>query len=216
MMLLALLLYVAQASDYAGDPRIRSIAYDSAVVIDLDITPGFATVVEFADNETVMNVVLGNGDAWQVSSSSKGSQMVVKPLGGAAMTNMIVTTDRRRYAFALASQGSQQPAFVVHFTYADERTPKTDARAAGPYVFQGSREITPIDMRDDGKSTSIRWREEQAIPAVFAVRDDKQEVLVNGRMVGQQYVVDATADKFLFKLGNARVIASRRSEKKNR
>jgi len=47
------------------------------------------------------------------------------------------------------------------------------------------------------------------LPAVFALEEGGKEAIVNGRMVGGDYVIEGTSPKYVLRLGDARAIASR-------
>lgn len=193
--------------------QVVGVDYDPNAVVDVPASSGFATVIELGAGETIDTVVVGDSANWQVSSA-RSDQLVVKPGAAATQTNMIVSTDRRRYVFTLSPNAGGAPVYVVQFNVADKSGKAAkDAKAAGAFRYGGSRALFPIDMRISGNSTTIRWPPKVDIPAVFAVRDDGSEVLTNGRIVGDAYVIDGTAKKFAFKLGKAKATATRRSVK---
>jgi len=191
--------------------NVLNVEYRPDSVVDVAVAPGFATVIEFERGEVVETVVVGDSDNWQVTSSARGDQLVVKPASSAGPTDLIVTSDRRRYAFSLSPQANGNPAFVVHFAFpAQVQKGNGPARQAiAQFRYGGSRELFPLEMRESGTSTMIRWGSSAAIPAVFAVKDDGSEILANGRMVGETYVLDGTATRFNFRLGKFRTVAVR-------
>lgn len=194
-----------------AEANVVAVDYRPDAVVEVAVAPGYATVIEFERGEAVEAVVVGDSDNWQVSSTARGDQLVVKPKSSAAPTNLIVTSDRRRYAFSLSPQQGGAPAFVVHFRYPAPQAGA--AKLANPgrqqFRFGGSRQLFPLEMRETGNSTLIRWGAQSAIPAVFAVKDDGSEILTNGRMVGDAYVVEGTASRFDFRLGKFRAVAVR-------
>lgn len=193
--------------------QVVGVDYDPNAVVDVPTSTGFATVIELGTGETIETVVVGDSANWQVTSA-RGDQLVVKPGAGATQTNMIVSTDRRRYVFTLNANAGGAPVYVVQFNVADSLAKAGKAsKVAGAFRYGGSRALFPIDMRVSWNSTSIRWPPKVDIPAVFAVREDGSEVLTNGRMVGDSYVIDGTAQKFAFKLGKAKATATRRNAK---
>jgi type IV secretion system protein VirB9 len=209
----------AQAADQ--DSRIQLLAYDPDRVVDLAIGFGYAAVIELAPDEAVQNVVVGNSDVWQVTANSSSDRIIVKPLAGAAVTNMIVITDARRYLFQLQpSGGDGQSLYVLRFSYPDKAgaasDPASAAAALARYKLSGTRGLFPTAMHDDGKRTTIRWAEQAAMPAVFAVGEGGKEAIVNGRMIGGDYVIEGIAPKYMFRLGDAEAVASRKKPKASR
>lgn len=216
MIALVFALVMASPSDQgSNDARISVVNYDPAQVVDVAVSPGFATVIEFDRGEAVESVVVGDSENWQISSSGRGDQLVVKPLSAAGPTNLVVTTGTRRYAFALTTQAAVSPAYIVHFVYADAPLARSLV-SKGQFKFSGSSDLYPAEMWQSGETTIIRWSAQTPIPAIFAVKDDGSEVLTNGRMVNDRYVVQGTAKEFSFRLGKLRSSAVRNSTRPTR
>jgi type IV secretion system protein VirB9 len=204
------------------DPRVQLLPYESDQVVPLAVAPGYAAVVELAPDEAIQNVVVGNSAVWQVTANSSSDRIIVKPLGDATTTNMIVITDARRYVFMLEPYGGaggspgagNDGIFVLRFTYPATAAPaKTATAPPATYRLAGARNLFPTSMRDDGQRTTITWSEKTALPAVFALEEGGKEAIVNGRMVGGDYVIEGTSPKYVLRLGDARAIASRRVTK---
>src|SRR3954466_9003321 len=102
----------------AMDPRIQTIPYDPSNIVTLDATTGFAILVELSGDERIDNIVVGDSAGWQISPTKRGDRVVIKPSAGARATNMIVSTDARRYVFMLQpARDAGAAPFVVRFTY---------------------------------------------------------------------------------------------------
>lgn len=207
---LALLLGTASASASA---RVAIETYDPQRIFEVAASPGFATMIELEKGEAIDNVVVGDSDGWDVTSTGRGDQLVVKPRAGASTTDMIVTSDRRRYTFLLTTQSAAGPTYVLQFNYAGAVQPPSKSPRDNQFTFRGASTLFPVEMRQNGSSTVIRWAPQSPIPAVFAVRDDGTEILANGRMDGDNYIVDAVASKFAFRLGSDQSIAVKNSRR---
>ena len=48
----------------SGDPRIYVVDYDPAQVVELHATMGYQTFVEFASDEHIENVAVGDATGW--------------------------------------------------------------------------------------------------------------------------------------------------------
>ena len=216
MKLLALVLAAALAAGAHAqappDPRVQTVDYDPAQVVTLAVGSGFAAVVELDREEVVENVVVGNSAVWQVTVNSSGNRVVVKPLAGAVPTDMILMTAERRYVFMLQPTDGGQGHFVLAFAYPQESAAIAALAAAGTFKYQGARALFPQAMRDDGARTTIAWNEKAALPAVFALAEGGEESIVNGRMVGRNYVIEGTAKSYVFRLGELRAVATRRGK----
>ena len=101
----------------SGDPRIQNVLYDADQVVQLQGAPGFQIDVEFAADETIENVAVGDSAAWQVTPNRRGDHLFVKNLISGVTTNMTVVTTARTYFFELAPLSGGQMAYTVRFRY---------------------------------------------------------------------------------------------------
>ena len=83
------------------------------------------------------------------------------------------------------------------------------------YEVEGDAPFRPVQVFDDGTHTYIRLPDElQELPALFMVNpDDDGTALVNYSLAAPYLVVQRTMDKFLLKLGKAKVTVLRASAK---
>ena len=196
------------------DPRIQTVAYDPDQVVILRGILGFQMMVEFAPDERLENVSIGDSLGWQVTPNKKANLLFLKPLDPRAVTNMTVVTNLRRYTFDLrvAARGTRisQIPFVVRFTYplvamamldpepAPDPLPVVANRA---YLVTGAAENTPSQVFDDGRMTYFAWAPDASAPAIFAVSADGQESLVNYGVRGGYTVVEQLAPRFVLRNG---------------
>ena len=202
----------------SGDRRIQLLTYDPDQIVTLAVSPGFASVVELNEDERVENVVVGNSAGWQVTANRRGDRIIVKPLGGAGPSNLIVLTGSRRYVFVLDPFG--ESSFIMRFRYPAAVQPaavvaSTAGSAPLSYRFRGNKGLYPLAMSDDGRRTTIRWGEQNVLPAIFAM-NGRQEQLVNGRMVGGDYVIEGAAARYKFRYGKAEATAIRQTRTRRR
>lgn len=202
------------------DPRIQAVEYDPLQVVSLKVAFGYALTLEFAPDERIENVAVGNAGVWQVTLNKSADHLFIKALQGAAVTNMTVITGERTYNFELMPLVGPDPslAFVVRFIYpAGPGTPE-HIPPAPPAVYRlsGAKALRPTEVSDDGQFTSISWPPDAAIPAVYALAANGQEVLVNGSFRDGRYVVSQIANTLIFRLGNQEARASRRLVKPKR
>ena len=206
--------YVQQSS---GDRRIQLLTYEPDQIVTLAVSPGFASVVELGEDERVENLVVGNSAGWQVTANRRGDRIIVKPLGGAGPSNLIVLTGSRRYVFVLDPFG--ETSFIMRFRY-PQAVQAAAVAAAGTvplgYRFRGNKGLFPLAMSDDGRRTTIRWGEQNVLPAIFAMADGRHEQLVNGRMIGNDYVIEGAAPRYKFRYGKVEATAIRQTPKRRR
>lgn len=208
--------YPPQAYPQLGsaDRRIQLLRYDPDQIVTLAVSPGFASVVELGEDERIENVVVGNSAAWQVTANRRGDRVIVKPLAGSSPSNLIVLTGSRRYVFVLDPFG--ESSFIMRFTYPQPvQTAAAEPSAAPTYTFRGNKGLFPVAMSDDGRRTVISWSEQNVLPAIFAM-NGRQEQLVNGRMVGNDYIIEGAALRYKFRYGKAEATATRQKPKRRR
>jgi type IV secretion system protein VirB9 len=196
------------------DPRIRSVFYSADQVVRLDGFFGFQMMIEFAPDERIENVSIGDGIAWQVTPNKKANLLFLKPVEKAGPTNMTVVTDRRRYAFELVSyprggERAANAAYVVRFLYPPEPAvvvekappPKPPERRNTHYSYTGARAALPSLVFDDGHFTYFQWPENVSTPALFVIGPDGGESLVNYSVRDGFQVVEQTAQRFVLRNG---------------
>lgn len=193
-----------------GDPHIQTVDYDPQQVVVLSACLGYALTIEFSPDERIENVSVGNSAVWQASVNKGADRLFVKPMQGAADTDMTVVTDSRVYTFELRPSPSPD-AYLVRFRY-----PTAAAASAakvvvepGVYRFGGAKSLRPAEMTDDGRRTTITWPADAVIPAVSIVAPDGKEALANGAIRNGRYVIDQIADRYVFRAGGRKAYAQR-------
>ena len=202
------------------DPRIRTLAYDPDQVFQLKGYFGYQLMLEFAPDERIENVSIGDALGWQVTPNKKANLLFLKPIDRTAATNMTVVTDRRRYVFELAVAAEKpkplEMAYVVRFRYPQEGPtqvvdlpppPVAEVRMPDSYNFAysytGSKETLPSRVFDDGKATYFAWPEQALVPAVFVVGPDGSESIANYAIKGRYLVVDQLSARFVLRNGKS-------------
>ncbi len=199
-----------------GDPRVQTVDYDANQVVRLGLQTGFTLALEFAPDERIENVAIGESAGWQVTPNKRADHLFIKPLQDAMDTNLIVLTDTRRYSFLLSTgMVVGVSPYIVRFRYAgiDMAPPTVVSDTEASYRVRGAKELVPQAMSDDGVATTIRWSADAAVPAIYAVDSQGKEALVNGAMRDGAFVVDAIAPLFVFRSGKRKAIATREVRK---
>lgn len=199
------------------DNRVKQVAYDPNQVYEIVGTYGYQTSIEFAADEKVEVVTLGDSIAWQTVPYR--NRLFLKPVEPNAATNLTVITDKRTYYFKLKS-GSDEKAqtFLVRFIYpiALQRPASAPQRNAGDPMaidmgrvnidYSTSGENLAIQLRrafDDGQFTYFQFEKNAEIPSVYTVGPDGTESIVNTRREGGYLVVERTAGRFTLRNGEA-------------
>lgn len=199
-----------------GDPRVQTVDYDANQVVRLGLQAGFTLALEFAPDERIENVAIGESTGWQVTPNKRADHLFIKPLADAMDTNLIVLTDARRYSFLLSTgMVVGVSPYIVRFRYAgiDMAPPTIVSDTATSYRVRGAKELVPEAMSDDGTATTIRWSADAAIPAIYALDAQGKEALVNGAMRDGAFVVDGIAPRFVFRSGKRKATATREARK---
>lgn len=201
------------------DPRIQTVDYDHDEVVALRVALGYAVAVEFSSDERIENVALGNSAVWQAVANHRADRLFIKPMQGATNTNLTVITDSREYNFdltAVATPDATTPISLrfVYPVYLDQAVAQDMPRSH--FRFTGTTSLRPLSMYENGSATFVEWRGDGQIPAVFMINDQGGEVLINGAMRDGKYVIDLVADRFVFRLGDQKAMATRLIEKERK
>ncbi|WP_343519944.1 TrbG/VirB9 family P-type conjugative transfer protein [Sphingomonas sp.] len=206
-----------------GDPRLQIVEYRNNQVVTLEVAPGYQLSLEFAADERIESVGLGDSAAWMVTPTKRGDHLFIKPVQGGVSTNMTVVTDIRTYAFDLHPLPGPSPtmAYTVRFAYPAAPEARTEATAtASPletrYRVSGDRKLRPSGISDDGVRTYIEWPANAAMPAVYAINDQGRETLANGVVQDGLYVIDGVARELVFRIDKQRAKAVRIQRKVKR
>jgi type IV secretion system protein VirB9 len=203
-----------------GDPRIQSVLYDANQVVQIQAATGYQVTVEFAQDERIENVAVGDSGAWQITPNKRGDHLFIKAVGQGVTTNLTVVTDARTYAFELSPLFGALPtmAYTVRFRYATPAavTVVSNDAVLGPgrYKLSGDKALRPSAIDDDGVHTYVAWGADQTLPAIFAIDDKGNETLVNGMTRDGRFVIDAVANKLVFRIDRQTAAAVRVPQKR--
>lgn len=202
------------------DARVTTVTYQEDNVVQVSATYGISTMIIFDEEESFETISLGDTESWQVVPAEKGNILFVKPIARNVATNMNVVTDKRVYYLELLDHPAEarHEVFGIRFHYpkktltADLRR-EAERRAAWPniskinkanlnidYSFSGDERLKPYMLFDDGTKTFFKF--DGRAPAIFAVKSDYSETLLNFRREGEYIVVDGTATQFTLRDGN--------------
>lgn len=192
------------------DPHIQRVLYDPEQVVSLHGALGWQIMIEFAPDERIENVSIGDSLAWQVTPNKRAKLLFLKPLLRNGSTNMTVVTSQRRYAFAL-STGPRLPRtpWIVHFDIPRPIVETIPEPPAPPpvklnfaYTRSGDPSVLPTLVWDDGRQTFFEFAEQSALPAIFAGGPGiKDEALVNVATRGRIQIVQQMGLRFILRSG---------------
>jgi type IV secretion system protein VirB9 len=112
-----------------ADPHVQCASYDPDQVYRVATMPGRAVMIQFEPGEHIVDHGAGIGDAkaWHMAMNDGGA--LLKPGAVQPETNLMLVTNRRTYAIALADVSASQPAtWVLRFDYPDTRAKASAAQ----------------------------------------------------------------------------------------
>lgn len=209
--LLAPILALAEVTPKKGDydPRVRVVDYNPLNVVKLATFYGVSTHVQFGNGETIMDVAVGDDQAWKVVP--RGNHLFIKPQATQADTNVTVITDKRTYQFALVVQprpmkdstawANPNLIFSLTFRYPDEEAAKASANAKKEAVKSRLGEIKGklSDAKKEGQNFDY-WVAGSEEISPTAARDDGRFIYLtfsNNRDMPAVYSVNAQGNEAL-------------------
>jgi type IV secretion system protein VirB9 len=199
------------------DERVKQVSYDPNQVYEIVGTYGYQTAIEFANDEAVKVVSLGDSIAWQTVPFQ--NRLFLKPVEPNAATNLTVITDKRTYYFKLTSSRSRTSmTFLVRFVYTNSNVNMYAGAGSShrmsngfdpsklnlDYGTSGDKTAIPLNRAfDDGQFTYFLFDQNAEIPSVYTVGLDGTESIVNTRREGQYLVAERTASLFALRNGNS-------------
>ena len=180
------------------DPTIRTVEYNRADKVRLQLAYGQRTHIEFSLGEKVTYVSSGDDDAWDVGPAKNiQNHLFIKPIGKLPTTNLIVVTNKRTYNFDLALVKSRDYFADLLFTYPDVDQAKAESAKAKAwlnatrvgstpkpgdntnYWLQGSEALAPSGAWDDGRFTYLVFPPGAELPAMYIEGDDGEETIAH-------------------------------------
>jgi len=194
---------------------VRVVAYDPARVVTIEGVLNFQMLIEFNPDERIENVSVGDSLGWQVTPNRKASLLFVKPIEPDAHTNMTVVTTLRRYLFELKVRArvrrtARPPVYALRFDYpapfeatvvAPPPAPPAPEVRNAAYSYQGSAQLVPSRVFDDGASTYFAFAGATDFPAIFVLGADGKESLADVAPRDGYFVVDQVVRGFVLRQG---------------
>ena len=221
-----------QPSPGQRDARVRTVTYDPANVVRLNGVIRASTQVVFADDEEVAHVAIGDAVAWEVAPAGSILFLKPREKHPPTNLQVVTTRPdgrKRSYQFELsiAETTLADSYFVVRFAYPGDEIERRRMEAAARgaeregalieqtfdlhhaygarnwrFSAQGSIDLEPEAVFDDGKETTFRFAGNREIPAIYLINSDGSESLVPKDVRGELVVVHATAREFRLRKGD--------------
>lgn len=194
----------------ATDSRMKHTLYDPNQVYEIKGSYGYHTVLQFATDEMIKVVSLGDSIAWE--SVHYRNMLFMKPVEPDAATNLTVVTNKRTYHFDLSSTTDKsQMTFNVQFVYPNDedlevlptgadggsgRDSNSNDGVGGArdnlnYSSSGDKEVIRlVHAFDDGKFTYFQFAAGTEPAEAWRVYPDGSEARVNLHRDGKYYVME--------------------------
>lgn len=214
--------YAESSIPITTDSRIKTFVYNENEVFHLTLHYGYQSNIEFAKNEEIETLSVGNSYSWKITPV--GRRLFLKALEGAAHTNMTVITNKRTYQFELQSKTpddkiDEELVYVVRFFYPsvsfDKPLPQVDSKRFLPepthgtpsynfnYSISGPESLAPLKVFDDGKSTFLKFRNNNAVlPHFFIVDNNGLENRTTYARQGEYIVIKRIFNKLALRLND--------------
>ncbi len=212
-------------SSLATDPRMKIVVYNPRDVVTIVGNHLITTDIDFASDENIVSVELGDSLAWTVSVPKNTHNILsIKPILPSSDSNLTVITDERIYHFRLLTSPNDSPhsrdvTYSIQFKYLDNNNGISEdftsfARLNNlngsmqpltwneNYSFTGSRNIAPIKAADNGTFTVFKFANNVPIPAIFAVDSKRNESLLNTHTQGNYVFVQGVYHQYTFRNGS--------------
>jgi len=200
------------STGYTGS--IMNFNYSPGALYEVYCAPLNVTDIQLHAQEHVTAVAAGDTTRWQVLQTFSGSgekrceHLLVKPIASDISTTLVITTDQRTYHLNLYSKDKTYMP-IVAWRYVDDVTtslnngviedpePNVDFSHLNfnykVKLTHGPRpEWFPIAVFNDSNKTYIRLpKKTQEAPTLFLGTDEDNGQIINYRVIGNYYIVDA-------------------------
>jgi type IV secretion system protein VirB9 len=210
------------------DSRIRTLVYNPNEVYSLKFHYGFQSFIEFAVDEDIEIISLGEAYPWKITPINK--RLFIRPVQINIKTNMTIITTKRVYQFeieglAFDEKSNDDLIYSVRFFYPDKEIKKPKMTTKGDtinvkdgfalnniergdvvnfnYTMAGRSDlIAPIKVFDDGKSTYFQFKNNNTIiPQINLVDMYGNETKLDYYVDGDYIVVRSTGIQFAIRNG---------------
>ncbi len=110
----------AQSTPVTTDSRIRTLVYNPNEVYELKFYYGYQSFIEFAEDEEIEMISIGEAFAWRLTPA--GKRLFIRPLEIAGHTNMTIISNKRTYHFDIRSgeydgKADEELVYTIRFFY---------------------------------------------------------------------------------------------------
>lgn len=140
------------------DSRIRTLVYNPNEVYPIKFHYGFQSFIEFAPDEDIEIISLGEAYPWKITPI--GKRLFVRPIQIDIKTNMTIITTKRTYQFeieglAFDERVNEDLIYSIRFFYPEKEIKKPKMGANPVATAGGTNEGATINVREGFALTNI-------------------------------------------------------------
>ncbi|MDD2840191.1 MAG: TrbG/VirB9 family P-type conjugative transfer protein [Rickettsiales bacterium] len=213
------------------DSRIRTIVYNPNEVFQLKFHYGFQSFIEFAPDEEIEIISLGEAYPWKITPINK--RIFIRPIQIDVTTNMTVITTKRTYQFEITGlpydeKANEDLIYSIKFFYPDSSLKKPTMETTNGqfdtisvkdgfaltniergdiinfnYTMAGNaRSVVPVKVFDDGKITYFQFPNNNLIVPEFSLVDIYgNETKLNYYIDGDYVAINTVGVQFALRNG---------------
>ena len=217
-----------------GDNRLRAFTYQPNTVFEYTGFLKYAARIDFDPKEKFLSITMGDPTGWQISPQGSTIFLKPTEVDAVTNMVIITnkrTYYFEMYSKEASAIDDPELVFATKFNYTDSNT---DANNSGfmdlsgsnggapqeksyvpdvnkdramlnmKYSMSGSKDISPLEVFDDGEFTYFKFKDINAdYPAIFQVLPDGNEALINFRVSPEGYVVvEMVTSQFTLRMGS--------------
>ncbi|MGN0916022.1 MAG: P-type conjugative transfer protein VirB9 [Succinivibrio sp.] len=220
---------LATPSNSKLDSRIQYVNYSEHNVTKIKAVNGYITTITFSSGETVSNYGSGYSTAWEFAAAD--NHFFLKPKDKEATTNIVIVTNKHTYSIDVELVADEKAAtYLLVYKYPEdeaklkerkahikkltdelERTDPNVAeeRPVGNYQYtmnfgkdEGSLDLAPALVYDNGQFTYFRFNSQKDFPAIYRVSSDGESI-VNSHVEKGVLVVHGVYKEYRLRAGKS-------------
>ncbi len=165
------------------DSRIKTLVFNPNEVYELKFYYNYQSFIEFADDEEIEMISIGEAFAWRLTPA--GKRLFIRPLEIAAHTNMTIITNKRTYHFDIKSsefegKADEELVYTVRFFY-----PQFGQPLPIPPQLAVNNVAKPVRSKGDIKTPMPPARVTEPLPGIINRNPDNIELNFDYSLAGK-------------------------------
>lgn len=215
------------------DSRIKTFVYNENEVFHVTVQYGYQSNIEFGKGEEIETISIGNNYSWKITPVERRLFIKAIEGDAHTNMTVITNKRTYQFELQSKypdDRLDEELVYVVRFYYPLEDLDKPKAEIAEMrmdiskytpetvevyqpvvkteeynfnYTLTGPEDFAPVKVFDDGQSTFLQFRNNNAVvPKLFTVSDKGKEVRTNYSRQGDYIVIEQLAGKFALRMND--------------